>query len=547
MQHRKKAAQPRSAALAEEAPAAFKPRPRPIKQHRGWAEKLRLAALLFVLAALFWFTLRSHSESIASELQERVEEKRSGGLACCSVLVGARSDASLLRCVNKTAGAARAEVMVVTQIVGASVTHYGARSALVNAIWAEQHNYSFRVVGAAVDQPASYDSRYGKVSLLRSVMDELLPLKHSQWVLWLDADAVIVHTSWSIDDAVTAKHASDDTHIIVCAEANMETNTRMNSGVMFLRVSKWTSEFLDTWWSHPDAAIGAPDQWTFDMLWDEDAMEVRRHTAILPATTFNSEPPFYGTWTSGSIQPVIHLMGDADSVRARIFDHLAASLCEHSAPQWPPTIDTLLRLMHDQYTRDLEDGSKPVLTRAHSAERLGMIMGHLGRDAERAELVARSLAWRESVFGADSQEVAHDVQVLANLLSILGRHSEAVPLAMRALHMAERSVDPKGRPQLQLVAAAHGDLGSLFGRMGDHQWALHHLQRCLQVEESIWGADNPHSADTHYNIALTMQLRGDMSGAVVHFKRALQMYRRFHGDSHPSVERATQRLQQLDV
>lgn len=532
-----------------------------------------MAALSCALVTIVAFVSRSGS---ASRQQGRIPAY-DGGLACCSLLgpsvaASAAGDNShkqeLLRCVNGTAGAAaRPEVVVVTQVVGAGVTRYAAAATLVNAIWAERHGYSFRVAGVAPEQPSAYDSRYGKVALLRSVVDELLSQEPSRrhaavggavaqrWVVWMDADAVVVHTAWSVD-AVTSAYAAEDTHIVVCAEANMETNTRMNSGTMLLRVHPWTSAFLRAWWAHPDAGIGAPDQWTFDMLWDADAVEVRRHTRIVPATAFNSEPPFYATWTSGVSQPVIHLMGDADSVRASVFGHLAASLCAHSgglpslqgAPPtlpWPPTRDMLVRLMYEQYSRDIEDASQPVLMRAHAAERLGMLMGHAGRDAERAKLVARTLAWRESVYGRDSPQMAHDVQVLANLLSVLGRHAEAEPLALRALHLAQRSLDPKGRPQRQLVAAAHGDLGSLYGRMGDRARALHHLHECLSVEESIWGADNPHSADTHYNIALTLQLSGELGGAKTHFEQALELYIKHLGRSHPSVDRATTRLKEL--
>ena len=469
-------------------------------------------------------------------------------MSCCSLLNG--SAATLLACTNATVAKHGASVVVLTQVVGAGVASYAAPAALINAIWAERHGYTFQVAGAAGDQPATYDSRYGKVSLLRAAMDELLSQNAApRWLLWLDADAVIVNPEWRID-AVTAA-VGDDIHFIACAEANMETNTRMNSGTMLLRVSPWTRAFLHAWWTHSDAGIGAPDQWTFDTLWAANHLDVRLHTRILPATAFNSEPPFY-TWSSGATQPVIHLMGDADSVRKSLFGAMAAGLCAHSADQparsgmlWPPTREGLVRLMHAQYRRDGENETQPVLLRAHAIERLGMLLGHLGKDAERAVLVARTLAWRESIHGADSPDISHDVQVLANLLSILGRHAEALPLALRALALTQRAVDPKGRPQLHLVAAAHGDLGSLYGRIGDRQQALHHLRECLALEERIWGASNPHSADTHYNIALTLHNGGDTAGAVAHYRLAVQLYTKHMGQGHPSVERATQRLSEL--
>ena len=136
-----------------------------------------------------------------------------------------------------------------------------------------------------------------------------------------------------------------------------------------------------------------------------------------------------------------------------------------------------------------------------------MIYQAEGRHEERAALLRQALTLKEGVYGTDSPALAHEVQVLANVLSMLERHDEALPLMQKALKLSELMRDPRGQTMPHLVAAAHGDLGCAFaciacmvfgfvpdaslltalhGRMGDWPNALLHLRTCLEIEESIW-------------------------------------------------------------
>jgi hypothetical protein len=344
---------------------------------------------------------------------------------------------------------------------------YAAPAALNNALWAAARGYAFVVYGDVAVQPVQYDARYGKVHLVR----QLLAREGLDWVLWIDADAVVVHHAW---DAVALGASHPRAHLLACAEANLETNTRINSGTLLARASPWARAFFDAWWAHPEAALGAPDQWTFDALWRDDALGCAREhrVAVLPATAFNSEPPFYETFRGGHAQPVIHLMGDGAPVRRRVFGRLAAALCAArgapgnatspvpgTAADWPPSPRALLADMSAGYAAAAEDAALLPVARVHALDRLGMIYHQQGRHAERAELVRRALTIKEGIYGPDDPAVAHEVQVLANILSSLDRHEEALPLMLRALALNEAATDPTGKKQPHLVAAAHGDLG----------------------------------------------------------------------------------------
>ena len=344
------------------------------------------------------------------------------------------------------------------------ILEYAAPAALVNALWAASKGYAFIAYGHVKTQPASYDARYGKVELIRALLTSHPALA---WVFWLDADAVVVHHAFDVV-ALGRQHPQAD--LITCAEANMETNTRINSGTMLVRGSTWSREFFAAWWRHPDAAIGGPDQWTFDELWRVDALFVASgsKTAVLPATAFNSEPPFYETFRGGAAQPVVHLMGDAASVRRRIFARMAAALCARhtgntfAAEDWPPSPEWLLKEMRAGYAQAVADTTQKPQQHIHSLDRMGMIYQAEGRHEERAALLRQALTLKEGVYGSDSPALAHEVQVLANVLSMLERHDEALPLMQKALQLSELMRDPRGQPMPHLVAAAHGDLGCAF-------------------------------------------------------------------------------------
>ena len=396
-------------------------------------------------------------------------------------------------CANATApldSSPAPRVAVITQITGASaqrrrtrlahvllnsccaradeILEYAAPAALVNALWAASKGYAFVAYGHVATQPASYDARYGKVELIRALLASHPGLS---WVFWLDADAVVVHHQFDVV-ALGRQHPKAD--LIACAEANMETNTRINSGTLLVRGSTWSREFFAAWWLHPDAAIGGPDQWTFDELWRVDALGLASSSkaVVLPATTFNSEPPFYETFRGGASQPVVHLMGDAASVRRRIFAGMASGLCSSRSggtsvsESWPPSPEWLLKEMRAGYALAVADKAQAPLQRIHALDRMGMIYQSEGLHEERAALLRQALTLKESVYGADSPALAHEVQVLANVLSMLERHEEALPLMQKALMLSELTRDPRGQPMTHLVAAAHGDLGCALARVG---------------------------------------------------------------------------------
>ena len=181
------------------------------------------------------------------------------------------------------------------------------------------------------------------------------PRNHSQpavdWVLWLDADAVVLRHDMRLEqflpDALCVDPANrcDATDIHVVASDGGQF--ALNSGVMLLRNHPWTRAFLRAWRragrelaalqgtrpydTEPALALmHAPMDDAFDRLYlggGAAGARLARHVALLPAETLNSDatltvydslPP-----ASPAAPFVLHLMATPSLLRAHVFHFLA--------------------------------------------------------------------------------------------------------------------------------------------------------------------------------------------------------------------------------
>jgi predicted O-methyltransferase YrrM len=98
-------------------------------------------------------------------------------------------------------------------------------------------------------RPASW----GKVTLVRELLDRY------EWVLWLDADAVVV--DGTVDIGSLAQPGKD----FYVAEVSMSKGRRpANTGVFLVRSTAWSREFLDRVW--------AAEQYVHGKTWEQGAI-----------------------------------------------------------------------------------------------------------------------------------------------------------------------------------------------------------------------------------------------------------------------------------
>jgi len=125
-----------------------------------------------------------------------------------------------------------------------------SRSALSFERYAER--WEWDLVLSTEDLADGRPPPWGKIPLLRSLLDE------HDWVLWLDADVVIVDLHADITDEI------QDGKDLYLVEHPWLGQYKANSGVVLLRSCDWSRAFLDQVW--------ALDQYTEHPWWENAAV-----------------------------------------------------------------------------------------------------------------------------------------------------------------------------------------------------------------------------------------------------------------------------------
>lgn len=105
-------------------------------------------------------------------------------------------------------------------------------------LYANKHGYRFQDGSSFIDtaRPPAWSKIRAVQALFREECD---------WVLWLDADAVIMNSDIRIESFVPA---DPNIHLLVTYDRKFT----YNSGAWLIRNSPWSRQFLETWWNQRD-------------------------------------------------------------------------------------------------------------------------------------------------------------------------------------------------------------------------------------------------------------------------------------------------------
>jgi hypothetical protein len=121
----------------------------------------------------------------------------------------------------------------------------------VNRLYASKYNFHFHSDVCSLDAitaqiaPKKHCTWY-KIAVLRKLFadTELLRSKNIQYVMWIDADAIAVDHSISLESIISQAGGRD----LIIAE-DMNTGCLVNAGVFMLRTTHWSRRFLDEVWA----------------------------------------------------------------------------------------------------------------------------------------------------------------------------------------------------------------------------------------------------------------------------------------------------------
>mmetsp|Transcript_28388 Transcript_28388/g.65936 ORF Transcript_28388/g.65936 Transcript_28388/m.65936 type:complete len:716 (-) Transcript_28388:50-2197(-) len=213
-------------------------------------------------------------------------------------------------------------VMQVTDPIG----EYAKYSVAVASLWAQTHDFTMAVHSQLPEgtpehpTPEGMDHRFGKVALMKEYMEDVhggsCP---AEWLLWLDADVLMtVEYDWTRPLIETYP----DSHIIGSRDIGGEGV--MNSGVMLVKCSEWSSLFFEQWWTHPLATAGKPDQLALGEL--IDLPENSEYVTVLSGEAINTAPFWWHSFVPG-VSPVLHLINQPKETRRAVGSALLSKLC----------------------------------------------------------------------------------------------------------------------------------------------------------------------------------------------------------------------------
>ncbi len=203
-------------------------------------------------------------------------------------------------------------------------------------------------------------------------------------------------------------------------------------------------------------------------------------------------------------------------------------------------------------------------------EYLGEAYTLLGRHADAIAPLERALAARERALGPDHPDIANALTQLGRTMRAMGRFEDARAAYQRALDVRVAALGDD-HPE---VAACENNLGMALMSLGDHAGAREHHGRALAIREARLGPTHPTTANSLTNVGRACvalgrldeaedalgravaiweatghhflsyalhalgnarQARGDTTGALDYYRRALAIREAALGADHPTV------------
>ncbi|MBO0861734.1 MAG: CHAT domain-containing protein [Chloracidobacterium sp.] len=154
------------------------------------------------------------------------------------------------------------------------------------------------------------------------------------------------------------------------------------------------------------------------------------------------------------------------------------------------------------------------------------------RDASKLDealtLAERALEIREKIQGAEHDDLAAAINLLAGIYTDRGEYVKAEPLYKRALDIREKTLG-KDHPG---IAESLNDMANLYLDQGKYGEAEPLFTRALGIEERALGKDHPLTAYVLSNLALLYTDQGKYSEAEPLFKRSLDIRVKALGKDH---------------
>ena len=173
------------------------------------------------------------------------------------------------------------------------------------------HKHGYQLYDGSVHVDPSRPPAWSKIKAVQYLLLE--EKEDCDWVMWTDADTVIMNSDIAITDFLPASNSHD---LIVAPDKG----GGYNSGVFVFRKSAWSLAFLEEWWNMtkfvrpPGLSLSGDNNAMKSLLNQlrERDNEFSRHVLSPPRCTFNSFAKFLSKRLSNKIAKYPALLGEQE-------------------------------------------------------------------------------------------------------------------------------------------------------------------------------------------------------------------------------------------
>jgi CHAT domain-containing protein/Tfp pilus assembly protein PilF len=156
-------------------------------------------------------------------------------------------------------------------------------------------------------------------------------------------------------------------------------------------------------------------------------------------------------------------------------------------------------------------------------------------------MAQRALTVAEKALGPEDPARAYFLNSLAQLYRAIGAYAEAEPLYKKALSIREKVLGPE-HPD---TATSLSNLAQLYGTTGTYTKAEPLFQRALAIREKALGRVHPDTAQSLNDLGVLYRVTGSYTKAEPLLKRALAITEKALGPEHPAMAGLLNNLAEL--
>ena len=208
---------------------------------------------------------------------------------------------------------------------GSEYVHW---SAVVNSAWAASSNHKFRLVDLDAHAPrptlqgTSHCKNFARMAL--KVLAEVAAF--NEWVLYLEADAVLVDFGNDFTRTLLTEHAvSESTRVLASIDFLPAIGPVVCTAAMLYKNTPWTKKFFESLLAAPVPHDESIDECSV-APWQVHAADLNGHVRLLPSAALSGarEGP---VMSSPRAQRIVRFAATAPSIRAEVLRKTWLGLC----------------------------------------------------------------------------------------------------------------------------------------------------------------------------------------------------------------------------